>query len=166
MIGDVVALSGGGRKCLPGGYLNLPLPFFYGRDSGVALPTAALPYNEMRVTFSFRDWRDLLIEDILPAAPVAGSDVNLLGNPCTIPVPAHIGGEPVLGNVQVWANYAIVSNDERKRMACAPRDILIEQVQTAPVQTYTPGSNRNLGTRSHRGHPCLTVVQTGLPGGF
>jgi len=43
--------------------------------------------------------------------------------------------EPSLGSnaVQVWANYAIVSNEERKRMACAPRDILIEQVQTMPT---------------------------------
>ena len=41
--------------------------------------------------------------------------------------------EPRLTNVNVWANYAIVSNDERKRMACAPRDILIEQVQSAPI---------------------------------
>jgi hypothetical protein len=52
-----------------------------------------------------------------------------------------VGGAPVLGNTQVWANYAIVSNDERKRMACAPRDILIEQVQTAPRQSFTPNTN-------------------------
>ena len=37
-------------------YLNLPLPFFYSRDSGVALPTAALPYNEMKIQFKFRNW--------------------------------------------------------------------------------------------------------------
>jgi hypothetical protein len=35
--------------------LNLPLPLFYGRDSGVALPTAALPYNDMRINFTFRN---------------------------------------------------------------------------------------------------------------
>ena len=29
----------------------------------------------------------------------------------------------------------------RGRMACAPRDILIEQVQTAPRQTFAPGTN-------------------------
>ena len=46
---------------IPSFTLNLPLPFFYTRDSGVALPTAALPYNDMRLMFSFRDWRDLLI---------------------------------------------------------------------------------------------------------
>jgi hypothetical protein len=47
-----------------------------------------------------------------------------------------------MSNVNVWANYAIVSNDERKRMACAPRDILIEQVQTAPRQPFTPTVNQ------------------------
>lgn len=117
---------------LPAGLLNLPLPFFYGRDSGIALPTAALPYNEMRINFSFRDWNQLLIEDdtVTGTSKPASSD-NL------------VTGAPVLGNCQVWANYAIVSNDERKRMACAPRDILIEQVQTAPRQTFSPGTGGN-----------------------
>jgi hypothetical protein len=114
--------------------LNLPLPFFYGRDSGVALPTAALPYNEMRITFNFRNWTELLCLDNT-AAP-AGT------NPTTVPmVPGDIATQPELGNTNVWANYAIVSNDERKRMACAPRDILIEQVQTAPRQTFSPATN-------------------------
>lgn len=109
--------------------LNLPLPFFYGRDSGVALPTAALPYNEMRINFAFRDWTELLIFE----------DTSLTAEQrLPITVGTDIATVPVLGNTQVWANYAIVSNDERKRMACAPRDILIEQVQTAPRQTFTP----------------------------
>jgi len=34
-----------------------------------------------------------------------------------------------------------VSNDERKRMACAPRDILIEQAQMASKVTVTPQTN-------------------------
>ena len=104
--------------------LNLPLPLFYTRDSGVALPTAALPYNDMRIQFSFRDWTDLLLTyngTVISNAGVA----NLASN-------YNMG----LGSkTNVWANYAIVSNDERKRMACAPRDILIEQVQTAPRTT-------------------------------
>ena len=118
------------KNVLPAATLNLPLPFFYSRDSGVALPTAALPYNEMRISFSFRDWQDLLIAEdsgtSVRRVPVVGTD---------------IASAPVLGNTQVWANYAIVSNDERKRMACAPRDILIEQVQTAPRQAFTPATN-------------------------
>lgn len=119
---------------LPSVTLNLPLPFFYTRDSGVALPTAALPYNDIRVTFSFRSWSELLIQTNPAPAPGASpfSQVN---------VAYLVGGEPQLQCVQVWSNYAIVSSDERKRMACAPRDILIEQVQTAPIQTYSPAQN-------------------------
>jgi hypothetical protein len=119
---------------IPSFTLNLPLPFFYSRDSGVALPTAALPYNEMRINFAFREWSDLLI--MSNAAAVAEQRLNI--NPST----DLVGGvPPVLGTTQVWATYAIVSNDERKRMACAPRDILIEQVQTAPRQAFTPATN-------------------------
>jgi hypothetical protein len=114
---------------LPKTTLNLPLPFFFSRDSGVALPTAAIPYNDMRINFTFRKWEELL---------------NFSNGGITI-VPAvstNVTTTPTLdSNTQVWANYAIVSNDERKKMACAPRDILIEQVQTAPRFTGYATSN-------------------------
>lgn len=114
--------------------LNLPLPFFFSRDSGVSLPTAAIPYNEMKITFAFRNWNQLLILD--DSSPTPGT------NPSSVPVSSDlVGGVPTLVSAQVWANYAIVSNDERKRMGCAPRDILIEQVQTAPIQTFNPSQN-------------------------
>lgn len=118
---------------IPAAVLNLPIPLFFTRDSGVALPTAALPYNEMRINFQFRNWNDLLVLDNLAAAPGT--------NPSTQPLVTDLVAEPVLRNAQVWANYAIVGNDERKRMACAPRDILMEQVQTAPMQSFTPATN-------------------------
>lgn len=136
MIGNIDDLTGphapGDANSLPALTLNLPLPFFYSRDSGVALPTAALPYNEMRIQFAFRDWNELLI-----------LENGTIGGEQRLPLTADqlTTGTPVLGNTQVWANYAIVSNDERKRMACAPRDILIEQVQTAPRQAFTPATN-------------------------
>jgi len=142
MIGNISSLTQGvgpnnadNSFTLAAHTLNLPLPFFYTRDSGVALPTAALPYNEMRINFSFRDWRDLLILSA-EAEQVVDQRANSIdwANDLTT-------GEPTLGATQVWADYAIVSNDERKRMACAPRDILIEQVQTAPRQSFTPATN-------------------------
>lgn len=139
MIGDVDDLTNGhsnstGTATIPSATLNLPLPFFFTRDSGVALPTAALPYNEMRINFTFRDWNQLLILDDTTATTLQSS----------APTASQLAdGAPILSAVQVWANYAIVSNDERKRMACAPRDILIEQVQTAPRQTFNPSNNAN-----------------------
>jgi hypothetical protein len=132
MIGNTAELTTpvNSGSSVPAATLNLPLPFFYCRDSGVALPTAALPYNEMRINFAFRDWTDLVVK----AAQVANSQAA----PADV---ADLAAVPVLGVTQVWADYAIVSNDERKRMACAPRDILIEQVQTAPRQAFTPVTN-------------------------
>ena len=107
MIGNVSSLTDPAIS-LPASTLNLPLPFFYGRDSGIALPTAALPYNEMRINFSFRNWTDLLIEDNVTASPTTSQPANATD---------LVNGAPVVGNTQVWANYAIVSNEERKRMA-------------------------------------------------
>ena len=133
MIGNVIPLTGHGADPLKldSHMLNVPLPFFYTRDSGVALPTAALPYNDMRIQFQFRGLEELLIVD-----ECDGTRERSL---CTLPAGVtYVGGEPKLKNVAVWANYAIVSNDERKRMACAPRDILIEQVQTAPPCGFHP----------------------------
>ena len=140
MIGNVASLTQpvAPGATLPGATLNLPLPVFYTRDSGVSLPTAALPYNEMRIQVWFRDWTELLIVDNTAAAypfttppsrPASNIDLS--------------SGNPSLSNVYIWANYAIVSNDERKRMGCSPRDILIEQVQTAAPQTFAPATNPN-----------------------
>ena len=140
MIGDIDELTRP-SKSLQSVALNLPLPFFFTRDSGVALPTAALPYNDMRITFQFRNWTDLLCKYEKGTGPDTNNpDVGLTPMPVTV---SDLSEEPSLssGNVQVWANYAIVSNDERKRMACAPRDILIEQVQTAPSQSFNPSTN-------------------------
>jgi hypothetical protein len=132
-----------GRQVLPAVTLNLPLPFFYSRDSGIALPTAALPYNEMRINFAFRQLSELLTVDSYSTAnggvwssrPVASTDL--------------LNSDPnqIMSSVNVWANYAIVSNDERKKMACAPRDILIEQVQTAPVQNFNPNTAGSVDIR-------------------
>ena len=134
MIGNNTSFTqpvGPGQK-LMGGVLNLPLPFFYGRDSGVALPTAALPYNDMRINLCFRDWEHLLIGQ--------WSDLGCyqICTTTTTVKPDYLAAPPTIrqNDCNVWANYAIVSNDERKRMACAPRDILIEQVQSAPWQDF------------------------------
>jgi hypothetical protein len=123
---------------IPERWLNLPLPFFFTRDTGVALPTAALPYNDIRINFSFRPWQELLIlENSVPVVGVNPYKVPVVG------VANDIAMEPQLKQGEVWANYAIVSNEERTRMGCSPREILIEQVQISPRNTFNPVQNRN-----------------------
>ena len=130
-------------QVLPQAVLNLPLPICHTRDTGVALPTAALPYNEMRLNFNFRDWTELLILDCSPVQ----TPVGVLPVPAQagLSVPAQlsdiVGSAPQLQTVDVWAEYAIVSNNERKQMGQAPRDILIEQVQTVPTAAFITSSS-------------------------
>jgi len=107
--------------------INVPLPYFFTRDTGVALPTAALPYNEMRIHFEFRNWTELLI--IEGGAQLATQASNIR-----------------LTNVQLWANYAVVSNEERVKMGKCPRDMVIEQVQRHGGRAFNPaqiGPNSN-----------------------
>jgi len=136
MIGntDDFSLPTGPQNTIQTKVLNLPIPLFYARDSGVALPTAALPYNEIRISFKFRRWEDLLI--------ITNGQGAVQQNVVT-----SLENVPSLDEVQVWSNYSIVSNDERKRMACAPRDMLIEQVQTSPRQSFNPDNPQNFDLR-------------------
>lgn len=119
------------RYNLPSAVLNLPLPFSHFRETGVALPAAALPYNEMKINFMFRDWYRLLIIDNTNTGVSTGWPANLL--------PSN-NSQPQL-TADVWAEYALVSNMERVQMGKAPRDMLIEQVQTAPLQIFNAQSS-------------------------
>jgi hypothetical protein len=118
------------KKEILSSILNLPLPFFFSRDKGLALPTASLPYTDMKINISFRDWSELLIidnfdliGDFESSRPVSNDDLLEI---------------PRLTSVQVWGTYVIIPNNERKKMACSVRDMLIEQSQTATVQSFVP----------------------------
>lgn len=115
-------------KSLPERILNLPLPFGFTRHPGCSLPTAALPYNEIRINFNFRAWDELLIVD----------DVTTGATNVPLASELSTGSAPQIRECNVWAEYAIVSADERKIMGAVARDILIEQVQTTPQITWNP----------------------------
>jgi hypothetical protein len=126
--------------------LNLPLPLAFFKDSGVALPTAALPYNQILLNFNMRDWSELLILDNVTTQVSTAAQITDL-----------IGTAPTLLSCDVWAEYALVSNVERTRMGQAPRDILIEQVQTAPPQSYN-ASSTNVSFDIRLSHAIKTLM--------
>ncbi|KKK45005.1 hypothetical protein LCGC14_3166210, partial [marine sediment metagenome] len=135
MIGNVADLTTT-TLSLPAFTINVPLPYFFTRDTGIALPTAALPYNEMRIHFEFRDFRELLIFD---------------GNASPNDLEPN-SRNPSLRNVQLWANYAVVSNEERVKMGKCPRDMVIEQVQRTGGRSFNAAqigvnSNANFDIR-------------------
>jgi hypothetical protein len=96
--------------------INVPLPFFFSRDSGVGLPVASLPYNDIKINFNLLPAAQLIVQG-------GASNIDMTAVHMT--------------NPQVWANYAVVTNQERVKMGRAPRDMLIEQMQ----RTQTPITN-------------------------
>lgn len=126
---------------IPGGTLMCPLPLFYAEDSGFSLPVAALPFNDVKLTFDFRDWKQLIQVDSKGAA-VTVSDITTYTNNV-----ADDTTPPALSNVEVWTAYAVVHQDERSKMGEAPRDMLIQQVQTiqpTPFKDITSRSSFDL----------------------
>jgi len=134
MIGEVsdmvtpVELSILGKFLGTGGFFNLPLPFFFTEDSGIALPVAAIPFNDIKINYCLRDWQDMLV--INPGSSGLTRDQVI----------AHIvdenGKEPKLQQCETFAHYAVIHNDERVLMGKAPRDLLIHQVQHLQEQPF------------------------------
>lgn len=143
MIGDTEDLVGSHGPTTPLGdtiketELNLPLPFFFTQDTGLALPTAALLFNEVKINFKFRDWDELLILDnagaagagtVARAVPRAGIDIL---------------AAPVLKQLNVWGTYALTSDHERQVMSSLRRDMVIDNYQTAAKMPFNPSTQPN-----------------------
>ena len=137
MVGMTEALTTP-AKSLPATELTLPLPMFFSKDTGLALEMCALPYNEVRINFSLRTLAELLtVWDIQ-------TDVNgdYASHTTEIVAPSvHLTSQPELSEVQVWSNYAVVSNSHRKEMGQQPVDKVIEQIQSIPSYSYSPATN-------------------------
>lgn len=119
----------GTARALWGGYFSLPLPFFFSFDSGIALPAAALPYNDIKINYEFRTFAQLMV---LRGAAASGdfSQCDPEVNSATGLVDASPSTTMALLDAQTFATYAVVHNDERVRMGDSPRDMLINQYQT------------------------------------
>jgi hypothetical protein len=149
MIGNVATMTslGGNSDALAGSPLRnsvgdgtarmVPLPFFFTEDSGVALPAAALPFNDIKINYIFRDFNELIV--VFPGSYAAGTygtpqtgDVRVWNDAVT---PGS--ATPALVRAETFAHYAVVHQDERNKMGDAPRDILITQNQTASPTVFT-----------------------------
>ena len=122
MIGNVPTL-GLPSRVLESAVLNVPLPFFYTWDTGVSLPTAALPYNEIHLDLQLRNWDELLIRD-----DITSPDEKQYSD--CVPL-IDLVTEPKLLQFEVFGHYALVSNEERNKMGCGQRDIVVTQMQEA-----------------------------------
>lgn len=140
MVGDVASLTnpvGPGFPLGTGAYYSCPFPFWFAEDSGVALPIAALPFNDVKINYNIRNWTQLVV--VYPGTlAVGGPGGPGTGIPATTAEVVQFGttNTPSLGQPQTNAHYVVVHNDERVKMGDAPRDMLIYQTQEAPVSPF------------------------------
>lgn len=134
LIGDIAAMTtavGPSVALGTGGFFSVPHPFWFGEDSGIALPVAALPFNDIKINYIFRRFEDLIV--VYPGTlAVGGPNGPQTGRAATcadVFVYGQQNQKPALACPQTLAHYAVVHNDERVKMGDAPRDILIHQIQ-------------------------------------
>jgi hypothetical protein len=141
MIGDIPSLieplnattaHGNNAGVLLGGYFTVILPFYFGEDSGIALPVGALPFNDTKINYEFRAIDDLLVfngTSVLNTI-AALSAYNVEFNASTGQTDYTVQSTMSFKYGYTYAHYAVIHNDERVKMGDAPRDILMRQVQT------------------------------------
>ena len=141
MVGDIASMTTPVPPNTPlgtGGFFNVPLPFFFGEDTGLALAVAALPFNDIKINYTFRPWQSLII--VYPGTnTVAGTRVATTND---VFIYGQQSQKPILEDPQTHAHYAVVHNDERVKMGDAPRDILIHQIQNTQYAPFKDISSR------------------------
>ncbi len=159
MIGEIASLttdilannasdtySTSGFRGLRGGYFSVVLPFFFGEDSGIALPVAALPFNDVKVNYEFRRLEDLLV--MYDVNGVSNNISLLTAGFCKHNADNTVTCSTVnpidFRNGYTYAHYAVVHNDERVKMGDAPRDMLIRQVQAVCVSDVQSTSTQHV----------------------
>lgn len=144
MIGDIGAMTNPVGLNTPlgtGGYFSVPFPFFFSQDSGIALPVAALPFNDIKLNYNLRRWEDLIV--IYPGTSGGGGPGTRVATTADVRIFNQPNTKPSLIDPRTFAMYAVVHNDERVKMGDAPRDILIHQVQATQYAPFKDVSTTN-----------------------
>lgn len=127
LVNPIYDITSAAAQVLPAAVLNIPLALPYTRDIGVSLPTGALIYNEVNVSFCLRDWDELMVVSNATNAQIG----TLNANSSRRVTSSDVATPPTIKSMQLWGTYVVASSDERKRMGKTPRDMIWEIIQTS-----------------------------------
>jgi len=128
--------TGSGKPTLPN-TLYIPLPFFYTRNPGAALPLIALQYHEVKIDLQWND-----------AVFISGD---------TTPSAVASLKQPV--QAAIYVDYIYLDTEERRRMAQESHEYLIEQTQYNEDKGIASYNNRVDLTFNHPVKELVWVVQ-------
>jgi hypothetical protein len=126
-----------GRPILGNNYL-IPLPFYFGRNPGAALPLIALQYHEVKINIMWNK------TEIVQSSATVQSGANLINGP---------------RQCNVICDYIYLDVEERRRMAQESHEYLIEQTQFNEQKGVTGAQVRVDLTFNHPVKELVWVVQ-------
>ena len=119
----------------------IPLDFFYTKNPGAALPLIALQYHEVKINVYWND------PEFITGNFVSTGNGNGLAN------------LPQATSAALYIDYIYLDTEERRRMAQASHEYLIEQVQFNEDKGIVGANNRIDLTFNHPVKELLWVVQ-------
>lgn len=129
----------------------IPLPFFFTRNPGAALPLIALQYHEVKINVLWNE----------PQFIAGNFTKNIVTKPINS-TPANlppIQDLPQAIQAALYIDYIYLDTEERRRMAQASHEYLIEQTQFNEDKGITGANNRIDLTFNHPVKELLWVVQ-------
>ncbi|CAL44641.1 50.9 kDa Major capsid protein [Spodoptera frugiperda ascovirus 1a] len=104
----------------------LPIPMYFSRDTGIALPIGAMVNNRVTVEFVFRKVTDLLVLENKPATGAGTGVVRTLTE-------ADFSVVPTIASFEVVADFAVVTDFEIDRTSCTPHYMYMEKPVDVPA---------------------------------
>ena len=139
-----------GRQRKPN-ILYIPLEFFFTKNPGAALPLIALQYHEVKINIYWN-------EPELIAGNFTNSTANILVDGQVVSAPS-ISLLPSALQAAIYIDYIYLDTEERRRMAQASHEYLIEQTQYNEEKSIVASNNRIDLTFNHPVKELIWVVQ-------
>lgn len=128
--------------------LYIPLPFFYAKNPGAALPLISLQYHEVKINVL---WNDPQL--------ISGNFTNVDQTGLTALSTAKLSDLPQPTQAAIYIDYIYLDTEERRRMAQASHEYLIEQTQFNEDKSIIGVNNRIDLTFNHPVKELIWVVQ-------
>jgi len=132
--------------------IYIPLPFFFTRNPGAALPLIALQYHEVKINVLWNETQFI-------AGNFTKNVVTLSPNTPEEKILPPIQNLPQAIQAALYIDYIYLDTEERRRMAQASHEYLIEQTQYNEEKGIVGVNNRIDLTFNHPVKELIWVVQ-------
>ena len=144
MVGNTIHLTGTGLTGTKATTLYVPLQFWFCRNPGLALPLIALQYHEVKINLEFRPKNECYVS----TSGSSGCGTAQVGGLDAFCVPS-------LEHAALFIDYIYLDTDERRRMAQASHEYLIDQLQFTGDESTV---NTNVKVKLNFNHPVKELV--------